>query len=117
MSAPFLSTRASAGVAARRGLIVIVAVVALGGLLMLAPDALAATGNDVGGNLGGLLRQYAGEIYGGIIAIVALVFLVNRRYSELGMFLLAAVVVAWLVFSPDQVANAARSIGQKILGG
>ncbi len=90
---------------------------ALAGMLLLAPDALAATGNNVGSNLGGLLRQYAGEIYGGILAIVALVFLVNRRYSELGMFLLAAVVVAWLVFSPDQVANAARAIGHKILGG
>ncbi len=94
-----------------------VTAVALAGLLLLAPDALAATGNDVGGNLGGLLKQYASEIYGGILAIVALVFLVNRRYTELGMFLLAAVVVAWLVFSPDQVANTARAIGQKILGG
>lgn len=94
-----------------------VTLVALAGVLLLAPDALAATGNDVGGNLGGLLKQYAGEIYGGILAIVALVFLVNRRYTELGLFLLAAVVVAWLVFSPDQVAHTARAIGQKILGG
>ncbi len=117
MSAEPLTTRASVSVAARRALIIIVALAALGGLLVLAPDGLAATGNDVGANLGGLLRQYAGEIYGGIVAIVSLVFLVNRRYSELGLFLGAAVVVAWMVFSPDQVANAARSIGQKILGG
>jgi hypothetical protein len=46
-----------------------------------------------------------------------LVFLVGRRYGELALFLLAAVVVAWLVFSPDQVANAARAIGHRILGG
>jgi len=101
----------------RRVVVLAVALAALAGLLLLAPDALAATGNNVGSNLGGLLRQYAGEIYGGIVAIVALVFLVNRRYTELGMFLLAAVVVAWMVFSPDQVANTARAIGQKILGG
>lgn len=66
-------------------LVLAVTVVALASLLLLAPDALAATGNDVGGNLDGLLKQYAGEIYGGILAIVALVFLVNRRYTELGM--------------------------------
>lgn len=84
-------------------------------LLVLAPDAFAA-GNDVGRNVGDLLKQYAGEIYGGVVAIVGLVFLVNRRYTELAMFLLAAVVVAWLVFSPDQVANAARAIGRQVLG-
>ncbi len=94
----------------------VVVVFATGVLLAVSPDALAASGNDVGANLGSLLKQYAGEIYGGIVAIVALVFLVNRRYSELGMFLLAAIVVAWLVFSPDQVAGAARSIGGRIFG-
>jgi peptidoglycan/LPS O-acetylase OafA/YrhL len=76
--------------------------------------ALAATGNDVGANLSKLLRHYAGELYGGVIAVVSLMFLVNRRYGELATFLLASVVVAWLVFSPDQVANAARSIGNQI---
>jgi len=32
------------------------------------------------------------------------------------MFLLAAVVVAWMVFSPDQIARAARGIGRLIFG-
>jgi hypothetical protein len=82
--------------------------------LWLAPDALAA-GNDVGHNLGSLLRHYAGEVYGGIVAIVGLVFLINRRYTDLAMFFLAAVLVGWLVFSPDQVASAARAIGQRVL--
>lgn len=83
--------------------------------LWLAPEALAQAGNDVGENLGDLLRRYAGQIYGGVIAIVALIFLINRRYTELGLFMLAAVVVAWLVFSPDQVADTARGIGDEIL--
>ncbi len=103
-------------VRSRRWLACLVGLGALIALLVLAPDALAATGNSVGQNLGSLLRQYAGETYGGIVAIVALIFLVNRRYTELGMFLGAAIVVAWLVFSPDQVANAARAIGQRIFG-
>ena len=89
------------------------AVVAL--CLWLVPDALAQSGNDVGRNLGGLLKRYAGQIYGGVIAIVSLLFLLNRRYTELALFVLAAVLVAWLVFSPDQVARTARGIGDQVL--
>jgi nitrate reductase gamma subunit len=86
-------------------------------VLVLAPDAsAAAAGNDVGRNLGGLLRGYAGQIYGGVVAIVGLVFLINRRYTELAMFILAAVMVAWLVFSPDQIADAAKAIGKQVFG-
>jgi hypothetical protein len=92
-------------------------------LLVAAPDACAAVGdsvaqagNDVGRNLGGLLRRWRGQIYGGIVAVVSLIFLVNRRYTELALFLLAAVLVAWMVFSPDQIARAARGIARQILG-
>jgi hypothetical protein len=81
---------------------------------VLAPAALAA-GNDVGQNLGSLLRRYAGEIYGGIVAVVGLVFLLNRRLNELALFFVAAVLVGWLVFSPGQVADAARAIGKQVL--
>lgn len=116
MSCSREDNQARGRLACRQWLLLALALGVVGGLLVLAPDALAATGNDVGQNLGGLLRQYASEVYGGIVAIVALIFLVNRRYTELGMFLGAAIVVAWLVFSPDQVANAARSIGQRIFG-
>jgi hypothetical protein len=87
---------------------------ALASALVLAPAALAA-GNDVGHNLGSLLRKYAGEVYGGIVAVVGLVFLLNRRLTELAMFFLAATLVGWLVFSPDQVASAAKAIGSQIL--
>jgi hypothetical protein len=99
----------------RRIAFTIAPAIAVALLLWLAPDALAAGGNDVGQNIGSLLRRYAGQIYGGIIAIVGLVFLLNRRYTDLAMFFLAAVLVAWLVFSPDQVADAARGIGDQIL--
>lgn len=99
----------------RRLLMCLALAVALGAGLWLAPEALAQAGNDMGQNLGDLLRRYAGQIYGGVIAIVALIFLINRRYTELGLFFLAAVVVAWLVFSPDQVADTARGIGDEIL--
>lgn len=94
-------------------LVVTVAVVVL---LALATDALAAAGNDVGRNLGSLLRGYAAQLYTGVVAIFSIVFLINRRYTELAMFLLAAVVVAWLVFSPDQIADAARAIGRQVFG-
>lgn len=91
------------------------ALVGLGlGALLFATAAFAG-GNDVGRNLGGLLRQYAGEVYGGIVAVVGLVFLVNRRFTDLAMYFLAAILVGWLVFSPDQIADAARAIGNRVL--
>ena len=98
----------------RRATFALALLAALAAALVLAPVALAA-GNDVGHNLSSLLRKYAGEVYGGIVAVVGLVFLLNRRLQELGLFFVAAVLVGWLVFSPDQVANAARAIGSQIL--
>ncbi len=85
-------------------------------VLLLAPAAaLAASGNDVGHNIGSTLRHYAGEIYGGVLAIVGLIFLLNRKFTDLAVFFVAAILVGWLVFSPDQVADLARSVGQRIL--
>lgn len=98
----------------RRRAFLAVAVLVLAAALWLVPDALAA-GNDVGRNIGSELRRWAASIYGGLIAIVGLVFLLNRKFTDLAVFLLAAILVGWLVFSPDQVADAARAIGNRIL--
>jgi hypothetical protein len=84
-------------------------------LVLLPADALAA-GNDVGKNVGDLLKHYATEVYGGIVAVISLMFLLNRRYTELAVFLFAAIVVAWMVFAPSEIATAAEAIGQKVFG-
>jgi uncharacterized membrane protein len=99
----------------RRLAVALALVVVLAAVLWLAPEALAAGGNDVGRNIGAELRRWAASIYGGLIAIVGLVFLLNRKFTDLAVFLLAAILVGWLVFSPDQVADAARAIGNRIL--
>jgi len=96
--------------------LVAIGLAVLAAALWLAPDALAASGgNDVGHNIGSTARHYAGEIYGGVLAIVGLIFLLNRRFTDLAVFFVAAILVGWLVFSPDQVANLARTIGERIL--
>jgi hypothetical protein len=98
----------------RRQAVLAALAIAAVALLFLAPEALAA-GNDVGRNIGGELRRWAASIYGGLIAIVGLVFLINRKFTDLAVFFVAAILVGWLVFSPDQVADAARAIGNRIL--
>ncbi len=98
----------------RRFRIALLAIAAAVALLVVPAPALAA-GNDVGHNLSSLLRHYAAEVYTGIVAVVGLVFLLNRRFTDLAMFFVAAILVGWLVFAPDQVASTARAIGQRVL--
>lgn len=104
------------GMGASRRLLCAAALFAACVLAVLFPAEALAAGNEVGKNIGGLLRRYAGELYGGIIAVVSLMFLVNRRYTELAVFLLASVVVAWMVFAPEEIAKAAETIGHQIFG-
>jgi peptidoglycan/LPS O-acetylase OafA/YrhL len=92
------------------------AAVAVGVLLLFPAVALAAEKIDVGQNVANLLKGYATELYGGIVAVVSLMFLVNRRYTELAMFLFASIVVAWMVFAPSDIATAAEAIGKQIFG-
>lgn len=98
----------------RARLAIVFALAAISALLLVPATALAA-GNDVAHNLASLLRQYAGEIYTGVVAIVGLLFLFNRRFTDLVLFFGAAIVVGWLVFAPDQVASMARAIGERVL--
>lgn len=89
--------------------------VSVTGLLLAAPAAWAA-GDNVGANLESLLQSYATELYGGIVGVVSLIFLLNRRYTELAVFLFAAIVVAWMVFVPSDIGAAAKTIGTDIFG-
>ena len=85
-------------------------------LLVVFPADAFASGNDVGANVANLLKGYAGDLYGGIVAVISLTFLLNRRYTELAVFLFAAIVVAWMVFAPSEIASAAEGIGKQIFG-
>jgi hypothetical protein len=82
----------------------------------LFPAEAFASGNDVGANVGNLLKHYAGEVYGGIVAVISLMFLLNRRHTELAVFLFASIVVAWMVFAPGEIAHAAEAIGKQVFG-
>jgi hypothetical protein len=84
---------------------------------MLAAPALAAgDGEKVGENIGRLLGGWAKSLYVGIAAVVALMFLVNRRFADLAVFVLAALVVGGFVMAPDDVASTIRGIWQTITG-
>ncbi len=85
-------------------------------VLVLFPADAFGSGNNVGQNVANLLKGYASDLYGGIVAVISLVFLLNRRYTELAVFLFAAIVVAWMVFAPSEIAKAAEGIGKQIFG-
>ena len=89
---------------------------AVGGLLVAAPAAIAQEGEKVGENLGDLLSGWASSLFVGIAALISLIFLLNRKYNELAIFVVAAVVVGGFVLAPDSVASTVKDIWDTITG-
>ncbi len=84
---------------------------------LLAPAALAqGDGEKVGENIGNLLGGWAKSLFVGIAAVVALMFLLNRRFADLAVFMVAAVLVGGFVMAPNDVAATIRDIWKTITG-
>ena len=84
---------------------------------VLAPAALAqGDGEKVGENIGNLLGGWAKSLYVGIAAVVALMFLLNRRFADLAVFMVAALIVGGFVMAPNDVAGTVRDIWKTITG-
>ena len=93
------------------------AMVTAGAVWVWAAPALAAgNGERVGRNVGNLLGGWAKSLYLGIAAVVALMFLLNRRFADMAVFMLAALIVGGFVMAPNDVAGTIRDIWQTITG-
>jgi hypothetical protein len=94
-----------------------VTVAAVSAFLSMAATALAAGGGEeVGKNLGELLGGWSKSLYGGIAGLVALVFLLNRRFADLAVFMVAAVLVGGFVMAPGDIASTVRGIWHTLAG-
>jgi hypothetical protein len=85
-------------------------------LLATAPALAAGDGERVGENIGDLLGGWAKSLYVGIAGVVALMFLLNRRFADLAVFMVAALVVGGFVMAPNDIAGTVRDIWQTITG-
>jgi hypothetical protein len=86
-------------------------------LLSLSGSALAAGGGEkVGENLGNMLGGWAKSLYAGIAGIVAVIFLFNRRFAELAVFVGAAIIVGGFVLAPRDVASLVHDIWATLTG-
>ena len=85
-------------------------------LLAAAPALAAGDGERVGENIGNLLGGWAKSLYVGIAGVVALMFLLNRRFADMAVFMLAALVVGGFVMAPNDVAGTVRDIWRTITG-
>jgi hypothetical protein len=85
-------------------------------LMMAAPVLAAGDGEQIGKNLGDLLGGWSKSLYGGIAGLVALVFLLNRRFADLAVFMIAAVLVGGFVMAPGDIASTVRSIWHTVAG-
>ena len=89
---------------------------AVGGWLLTAPALAAGDGERVGENVGDLLGGWAKSLYVGIAAVVALVFLLNRKFADLAIFMVAAVLVGGFVMAPSDIAGVVRDIWHTVTG-
>ena len=85
-------------------------------LVLASPVWGAGNGERVGENVGHLLGGWAKSLYVGIAAVVALMFLLNRRFGELAVFMLAAFLVGGFVMAPSNVASVVRDLWTTITG-
>jgi hypothetical protein len=85
-------------------------------LVLSAPVYAAGDGEKVGQNIGNLLGGWAKSLYVGIAAVVALMFLLNRRFADLAVFMLAALLVGGFVMAPNDVAGMMRDIWATVTG-
>ena len=85
---------------------------------LLAPGSALARGNGerVGENLGDMLGGWAKSLYVGIGGLVALLFLLNRRFADLMVFMVAATVVGGFVMAPNDIASTVRDIWHTVAG-
>jgi hypothetical protein len=84
--------------------------------LLAAPVYAAGDGERIGENVGHLLGGWAKSLYVGIAAVVALVFLLNRKFADLAVFMLAALVVGGFVMAPGEISGVVRDIWTTITG-
>jgi hypothetical protein len=57
-----------------------------------------------------LSSAVGGMVFGGVLTVASVFFLVKRRYGALAVFLLVAVLVAWLASLVSEIALAAGAI-------
>src|SRR3954452_19415582 len=93
-----------------RRLIAWITGVAIAVLWCAGPAFAAGDGERAGGNLGKMLGGWAQSLYVGIAGLVALMFLLNRRFADLAVFMIAAVVVGGFVMAPNDIASTVRDI-------
>jgi hypothetical protein len=84
---------------------------------LLAAPAYAGDGERVGENISHLLGTWAKSLYIGIAAIVAIMFLMNRKFTDLAVFMLGAVLVGGFVLAPNDIANTVQDIWRTVTNG
>ncbi len=85
-------------------------------LLLAAPVWAAGDGEKVGENVGKLLGGWAQSLFVGIAAVVALMFLMNRRFGDLAIFMLAALLVGGFVMAPSDISAIIKDIWSTVVG-
>jgi hypothetical protein len=83
--------------------------------VLLAGSAWAqGQGERVGENIGDLLGGWARSLYVGIAGVVALLFLLNRKFADLAVFIGAAAIVGGFVMAPGEITSVVRDLWRTV---
>ena len=81
-------------------------------VMIFATDAFASGGPDLGKNIGTWLKDQAFWLAVGVVAAVAITFLVKRAWVQLVIFLVISAIVLAIISSPDRL----QSLGEAFVG-
>lgn len=80
------------------------------------PAMAFAAGDDVGANLGKMLTGWATWLFWGIGALVAISLFMGRKYADLAVFSVFALVIGGFIFSHGTVQNVITSMWRTLAG-
>lgn len=81
-------------------------------LVAVEPALAASSAHDVGRNLGNLLKEWAGWLFGGVTALVAIPYVARRDVAGGLTFMLLAVLVGGFVLAGPTIADLIEGIYQ-----
>jgi hypothetical protein len=79
--------------------------------------AQANTGKTIGDNILDFAKSFAFPVYLAVVIVFALKFLPGRRFAELAVFFVGAILIGAVIADPEAWGRLVKSIGEQLSSG